>query len=232
MPTATLATEFTQDPDDITIGTVADTTADYGSGSNQDRGDAANFLLWSKTDEDAVRTFDNPAFGNELAIMEWQVNTPKDGWYEGILLRIQPYDAGANYVEEQSSGSVITQHASIFYYAATDKVYKAIAASTGQTPTNTSYFTEVTDLSTILDNTNIEVVILNVYVRTRAAACANDLHGKLDDRNCPNPDVKTKDKAYLIDALITSADANVAAGNYDQMDRIMRQIESKCQLAA
>lgn len=219
------ALTFTQDADDITVGTVANTTT-YGS-PNQDRGDAAEYLLWSKTDKDGNRVFDNPDDGNVLSILSWPVNTLKDGYYEAILLRIQPYDAGANYVEQQQSGSTITQYASVFYHATTDKVYKAIAASTGQAPTNTNYFEEVTDLSTIIDNSNLEDFILKVYTRPRANRAASILMGKLDDELCPNPSPKDRDKAYLIDGLIVSADSEVAQGNYREMDKIMRLIERK-----
>lgn len=216
---------FTQDADDITIGVVEDTTT-YGS-PNQDRGDAANYLLWSKTDKDGNRVFDNPLSGDELSVLTWSVNTLKDGFYEAIWLRIQPYDAGANYVEQQQTGSTITQYASVFYYPSTDKVYKAIIASTGELPTNTNAFVEVVDLSTVIDNSNLEDFILNVYTRPRASRAASILMGKLDDELCPNPTPKDREKAYLIDGLIISADSEVAQSNYREMDKIMRLIERK-----
>lgn len=231
----TPALRFTQDADNIEIGVVEDITADYGDGGNQAREDAANFLLWSKTDKDGNRTFDNPNFGNELSIMQWQVNTPKDGYYEAIWMRIQLYDAAANYVEQQQSGSTITQHASAFYYPSTDKVYKAIAPSQGQNPTNTNFFQEVTDLSTLIGNTNVETFIIEtgqtntkgVYVRTRASRAASILMGRLDDETCPSPSAKDREKAYLIDSLIQSADAEFAQGNPREMEKIMRYIERK-----
>jgi len=231
----TPALRFTQDADNIEIGIVEDITADYGDGGNQERGDAANFLLWSKTDKDGNRTFDNPDFGNELSIMQWQVNTPVDGYYEAIWMRIQPYSAVANYVEQQQSGSTITQYASVFYYATTDKVYKAIAPSQGQNPTNTNFFQEVTDLSTIIDNTNVETFFIQtgetntegVYVKTRASRAASILMGRLDDEKCPSPSAKDREKAYLINGLIFSADAEFAQHNPREMEKIMRLIEKK-----
>lgn len=218
---------FLQDADDITIGTVTDVTADYGSGGNQARGDAANYLLWSKTDKDGNRTFYNPSPGAVLSITAWSVSTPKDGYYEGIWMRIQPYSAGANYVEQQESGSTVTQYASVFYYATTDKVYKAIAPSTGQNPTNTNFFEEVTDLSTLIDNTNVQVYIEDFYTRPRANRAASILMGALDDTDCPTPSAKERDKAYYIDGLIISADSEFEQGNPRQMDKIMRLIEKK-----
>lgn len=218
---------FTQNTDNIALAVVTNTTT-YGTGGNQDRDEAAEFLLWSKTDKDGNRTFDNPDSGNKLTNLTYNVNTPKDGWYEGILERIQLYDAAANYVEEQSSGGVITQYASIFYYATTDRVYKAIQPSTGQTPTNTLYFSVVTDLSTIIDNTNIEVYIKDVYVRTRASRCASTLMGKLDDETCSNDKTQERNFAYYFTGLIDSADAEVSQENYEEMEKIMRQLETLC----
>lgn len=221
------ALTFTQNADDISIGVVADVTPDYGQGGNQDRGDAANYLLWSKTDKDGNRTFDNPLSGDELSVISWQVNTHKDGFYEAIWMRIQPYNAGTNYVEQQEAGGVVTQWPSAFYHAGTDKVYRSILPSTGQNPTNTTYFEEVADLSTLIPNTNVEVFILNVYVRPRSSQWASILMGRLDDEKCPNPSPKDRDLAYLIDAFIVSADAEFAQGNPREMEKIMRQIESK-----
>ena len=228
MSQPTLALTFTQDVDDIATGVVDDTTADYGSGSVEARSDKANFLLWSKTDENGTRTFDNPTSGNELTILQWDVNTAEDGFYEAILLRFPLYDAGTAYVIEVSSGGVISQYASVFYYATTDKVYKTIQAGTGQDPVNTAYFEEVTDLSTLITNTNVQVKIQDVYVRTRASRCATILLSKLNDTTCPNPSPKDRDKAYLIDALIVSADAKFAQGDSRGMEKIIRLIDRKC----
>lgn len=157
-----LSQEFTQDTDGLT-GTVTDTTTEgeYPT-PHVNRADAANYLLWSKTDEEGVRSFINPDPGEVLAVMSWDVATAVSGLYESILLRIAPYDNDEACVEEQSSGGVITQYPTIRYYAAEDKVYRCIAASTGNLPTNATYWEEVTDLSEVIDNTTIEQLILNV----------------------------------------------------------------------
>lgn len=228
MSQPTLALTFTQDADNIAIGVVDDTTADYGTGSVETRDEKANFLLWSKTDKDGNRTFDNPSTGNELSILQWSVNTPKDGYYEGILLRVPLYNYSEAYVIEQSSGGVISQYASVFYYATTDKVYKTIQANTGQVPTDTDYFEEVTDLSTLITNTNVQIKIVDFYVRTRASRCATILVGRLNDTTCPNPSTKDRDKAYYVDHQIAAADAAFAQGNPRAMEKIIRDIENKC----
>lgn len=222
---------FTQDASDITIGTVTDITADYGQGGVEARGDAANYLLWSKTDQDGNRVFTNPAAGNVLSVMSWSVSTAVDGWYQGILVRVQPYDNSANYVEQQSSGDVVTQYASVVYYPSTNKVYYCTAPSTGNLPTNTSFWAEVLDLSLILDNTNIQVKIVDFYVKTRASRCVSLKFAKLDDQTCQNDNGKSRNNAYYLRALIVSADSEFLQGNPEEMEKIIRQLENKCSTA-
>src|SRR5690606_26273353 len=102
-----------------------------------------NFLLWSKTDKNSNRTFDNPDQGTVTATLSYQVNTPQDGYYEAILMRFPFYNGAANYLQQQESNGVVSVYASVFYHSGSGKVYKAIADSTGQDPTDTDYFQEI-----------------------------------------------------------------------------------------
>jgi hypothetical protein len=222
---------FLQDASDITIATVSDTTADYGQGGVEARGDAANFLLWSKTDQDGNRVFTNPDFGNVLSVMNWSVSTQVDGWYQGILVRVQPYNNGSNYVPQQASGDIVTQYASIVYYGSTNKVYQCIAPSTGNLPTNTAFWAEVTDLSVILDNTNIQVKIVDIQTNPRASRCVSSKFAKLDDQTCQNDNGKSRNNAYYLRALLVSANSEFLQGNPEEMEKIIRQLESKCSMA-
>lgn len=222
---------FVQNAEDITVGTVTDTTADYGQGGVEARGDAANYLLWSKTDQDGNRVFTNPDPGDVLTIMNWSVSTLVDGWYQGILVRIQPYNNGSNYVPEQKSGDIVTQYASIVYYPATNKNYQCIAASTGNLPTNTSFWEEVPNLSLILTNTNIQVKIVDFYTHPRASRCVSSKFAKLDDQTCQNDNGKSRNFAYYLRSLLVSADSEFLQGNPEEMEKIIRQLESKCSTA-
>jgi hypothetical protein len=219
-----LSFAFTITQVDGGLTATAVNTTTYGT-PNQDRDEAAQVLLWSKTDKNGLRTFTNPDQGDVLNNLSYTVTTLTDGWYEGINVRIQPYDAGANYVEEQSSGGSITQYASIFYYATDGKYYKAIAPSTGQTPTDTDYFEEVT-LTTLADNlanTNIEVTYHNFYSEYRTNVCIRD---KDDDCcQCGDPDRDYVDGLY---SLKQSADTNYANGNPEIMEKIIRELEATC----
>jgi hypothetical protein len=219
----TPSTSFTQDADDINVGVVADTTSNYGTGGNPARSDAANYLLWSKTDENGNRVFGNPDFGDVLTIMSWTVATLVSGWYERMLMRIQFYNNATSYVEQQ--GTPITQYASIVYYASTNKVYKCIAPSTGNLPTNTSFWEEVTDLSTIIGNTNITTTITNTYVRSHVDECVKNKFANLANCGC---DDKNNKNAYYMNGLLIAADSAVLSGNYDDMQKIIASLESKC----
>lgn len=215
---------FAQDPSGET-GTVTDTTTAGGYPSPYtNRGDAANYLLWSKTDKDGNRTFYNPNFGDVLSIISWAVNTAVSGLYEAILLRIHPFDAEANYVEEQSSGGVITQYPSIVYYAATEKAYKCIAASSGNLPTDTDYFEEVTDFSTIIDNTTIDQEILNVNSDKLIDKCiAARFAGS--GCNCSSEDMQLNNQMM---GKKRAAEIEYASGNIYEYERIIAELNDTC----
>lgn len=221
----TPSTSFTQDVDDVHAGLVADTTSNYGTGGNPDRDDAANYLLWAELDSNGNRTFNNPDPGNVLTIMEWAVEMATGGWYQRMLMRIQFYDNGAAYVPQVEAGGVVSQYASIVYYASTNKVYKCILASTGNLPTNATYWEEVTDLSTIIANTNVTTTITDTYVRSIADAGVKELFANMA-KTCGCDD-KANKKAYLLDGLLIAADAAVEQDNYDEMETIIAYLESQ-----
>lgn len=215
-----ISQSFVQDTDGLT-GTVTDTTTEGEYPSPQvNRVDAANYLLWSKTDEEGVRAFLNPSFGDVLAVMSWDVATAVSGLYEAIFLRIKIYDNDEACVEEQSSGGVITQYATIRYYASTDKVYKCIAASTGNIPTDTDFWEEVPDLSEVIDNTTLEQSILNVNSdklidkaiaeRFAEAGCA-----------CGPEDYQLNNQLI---AQKRSAEINFASGNIYEYEKIIAHL--------
>lgn len=216
---------FTQNTD-IETGVVTD-TSDYGVGGNPARSATANYLLWSKTDQNSNRTFLYPSQGNVLSTLTYTVSTTLDGYFEGILMRITPYDNGENYVEQQQSGSVITQYASIVAY--NSLVYKCIAPSTGNLPTDTNFWEEVTlqELYTLLDNTNIHVFIEDFYIKVRSSACANEKFKANCGCGC-NDDLNKIRPALNIRYKIISADSAFANGNPEQMDKIIRDVEATC----
>jgi hypothetical protein len=221
---------FTQDSNDISIGVFANTTPDYGTGGNPARSDAAEYILWSKTNQSGNRVFDNPIQGDVLTNLNYNVNTPEDGYYEGIRLRIGIYNNGASYVEEQESGGEITQYASIVYYGSTDKIYKATNPGSGNLPTDTDFWEEVPeeDWSDLIPNTNVEVYIEKVRVQPRVSKCISSKFASLDDCTCQNNNDRSNKSAYYLNGLLISADSEWANGNYEEYEKIIRQITSKC----
>lgn len=217
---------FAQDPDGTT-GTVTDTTETGGYPTpNTDRGDAADYLLFSKTDKNGNRTFNNPDFGSVLAIVSWAVATAVSGLYEAILLRIKPYDNGTAYVPEIESGGIITQYPSIVYYASENKVYKCTVASTGNLPTNTNYWEEVTDLSTVIDNTTLDQEILTIQSDKLIDKC---IAAKFAGAGC---NCSTEDKQYLNDMMAEkrAAEINFASENYYEYEKIIENLNNTCGL--
>lgn len=218
-----LTPTFTITQQDGGLSAIAVNTTTYGS-PNQNRNDAAEFVLWSKTDMNGLRTFTNPDQGNVLTNLQYIVSTTVDGWYELIRVRVQPYNPGTNYVEEQSSGGQITQYASVVYY--TDgNVYKAIAPSTGQSPLDTNYFVLVplNSFNDNLANTNIDVYYKNFYSEYRTNVCIRDK----DDNNCRcgNKNNGEIDELY---SLKQSADTSFANGSPEDMEKKIRELENSC----
>jgi len=214
---------FTITQQDGGLTALAVNTTVYGP-PNQNRNDAAEFILWSKTDKNGLRTFMNPDQGNVLTNLQYTLATSVDGWYELIRVRVQPYDPDANYVEQQSSGGHITQYASVVYY--TDgNIYKSVAASTGQSPLDPNYFAlvPVDSLGDMLANTNIEVYYQNFYSEYRTNVCIRDK----DDNNCRcgNKNDGEIDGLY---SLKQSADTNYANGYPEVMEKIIRELENSC----
>lgn len=218
---------FAQSSEDISVGTVTDITDDYGQGSVEARADAANYLLWAKTDQDGNRTFYNPVPGNVLAVMAWSIATELDGWYQGILLRIQPYNNSAAYLNQQESEGEITRYPGIVYYPAEQKVYMCIEDSTGNLPTDTDFWEEVIDFSDLILNTNVQVKIVDFMTHPRASRFASTEMGKLDDESFVNRNDKQRKFAYKLRGLIISAESEFAQGNPEEMQKIIAQVNSE-----
>lgn len=220
-----LSPSFTIAQDNGGLTATATNTTTYG-GANQDRDEAAEFVLWSKTDKDGNRVFTNPDQGDVLTKLIYTVAAVVSGLYELIWLRIQFYSAGANYVEEQTSGGVITQYASVFYYGTTGKVYKAIVPSTGQDPTDTNYFVEVTvaSLYTLINNTNLEQYIKNFDGLYAINKC---ITGRLAGEGC---NCESSDREYNMDLFskYLSATSNFNTGNIYQFEAQIEELNTSC----
>lgn len=220
---------LTLSTDNIDVATVSDTTDDYGQGSVEARSDKANILLWAKCDENGDRTFFNPDFGSVLTVMAWSITVADNGWWQGILCRIGLYSSSESYVEQQQSGSEITQYSSIVYYGSTNKFYYCIQPNNSgdpKLPTDTAYWTEVSDYSTLIENTNVQVFIKDFAVRSKVSKWVSELFAKLNDENFVNRNDKLRNYVYNLEGLIVSADANFAQGKPEGFEKIIHELQS------
>lgn len=210
---------------DIESGVVTDAT-DYGVSGNPLRNAKSNYLLWSKTDKNGVRTFYNPDQEDVSTNLTYDVDTATDGHYEGILMRFGNYNGAIAYVEQQMSGSTITQYASIVYYNGV--VYKATAPGTGNLPTDTNFWEPVTDLSTLIANTNVDVYIEDFYIKVRASQCVNSKFEDMDKCGCNGSDMYALRGALQLKAMLLSADLAFADDNAALMEKIISEINATC----
>lgn len=210
---------------DIESGVVTDAT-DYGVSGNPLRSAKSNYLLWSKTDKNGVRTFSNPDQEDVASNLTYDVATATDGHYEGILMRFGNYDNGTAYVEQQMSGSTITQHASVVYYNGV--IYRAIAPGTGNLPTDTNFWEVISDLSTLIANTNVDVYIEDFYIKVRASQCVNSKFEDMDNCGCSGGDLYNLKNALQLKAMLISADLAFADDNASLMEKIISEINATC----
>lgn len=203
---------FTQDTD-IATGVVAD-ASDYGVGGNPARSAKANYLLWSKTDKNGVRTFSNPSQGNVLSNLSYAVATATDGHYEGILMRFDIYDNGTAYDEDDAvydNGSV----------------YRATQATTGNLPTDANFWEVVSDLSTLISNSSVDVYIEDFYIKVRASQCVNSKFTNMDNCGC-SKDLYSISGALQLKAMLITADLAFADDNPSLMEKIISEINATC----
>lgn len=221
-----LAPSFTVVQDDGGLTAVATNTTTYG-GANQDRNEAAEIILWSKTDKDGNRVFTNPDQGDVLTKLIYSVATLVSGLYELIWLRIQPYDGSTAYVEEQSTGGAITQYPSTVYYPATGFVYRCIVPTTGNLPTDTNFWEVVefnSSIPLIIGNPNIEQYIKNVDILYGINKC---ITGRLAGEGC---NCESSDREYNMNLFskYLSATSNFNAGNIYEFEAIIEELNTSC----
>ena len=202
---------------------TATNTTVYGS-PEEDRNEAAEYVLWSKTDKNGNRDFTNPDQGDVLTKLAYTVDTPVSGLYELIWLRIQPYDNATAYVEQQESGGVITQYPSVVYY--NGSVYKCIAPTTGNLPTDVTYWEVVplASLQDLLGNSNIEEYIKNWDGIYQINKC---ITSRLAEAGC---DCGVQDREYNQElfSLYLAAKSNFEIGNIYEFEEIIEELNTKC----
>ena len=221
----TFTRTFTQNVTGLT-GLITNTTV-YG-GANQDRNEAAEYLLWAKLDANGAATYYNPSQGNVLTALTYTVATTLSGWFQDIGLRIQFYDPGTGYVKQVTNGQgVVTTYESIVYQDGS--VYRCINDVTGTAPDadgGSAYWTLVPfdQLYTLLSNTNIEVSVEDRYVYAGVNQQLSTLFASKKNCGCSLQDLE-----YILGlrGLKISADSEFANEDYNEGQRIIENIQSQ-----
>lgn len=194
----------------------------WGSGGNPARNLRALVLFVTKTDKNGARTLlvVTPDSADPLVVSAWDVAISLDGLVEKILFVVQLYGAGVAYVTDD-----------VFYYPVNSKFYKATQGSTGQTPTNPTYFVEVPVASlytTEINNdcTTMEVAVLNDLITGRNEEVLSDLWEEGTDVFLNGKYDLKYSKADYIDSVLNGAHAALANERQYEAEEIVRGIEN------
>lgn len=194
----------------------------WGVGSNPARNTRALTLFVTKTDKNGARTLltVSPDTSDPLTVAAWDVDISQDGLIEKILFSAKLYDAGYAYVTDD-----------VFYYTTNSKYYKAKQASTGQLPTNSTYFDEVPvaalyTAEILNDCTTMEVEVINDLIMGNTEMVLSDDWEEVSDVFLNGKYNLEYSKADYLDSLVNSAEAALANGRPLEAEEIVRGIEN------
>lgn len=194
----------------------------WGSGGNPARNLRALVLFVTKTDKNGARTLltVTPNTADPLTVSAWDVAISQDGLVEKILFSVQLYGAGVAYVTDD-----------VFYYTTNGKFYKATQNSTGQTPTNPTYFVEVPQANLytneiLNDCTTMEVVTLNDLVTGRIEEDLSELWEEVTDVFLNGQYDLKFSKADYVDGILNGAYAALQNQRQYEAEEIVRGIEN------
>ena len=126
----------------VYTGTITDATADYGVGPNPLRSEGAFYISGFKLNKDGSVAEDLvfDSYDPETDT-EYTFTIPKDGWHQFYGVFVPDYDNAYAYSQYELAlqGGV---------------VYQALTATTGNAPPNATYWSVVTDPTTIVDAEN------------------------------------------------------------------------------
>lgn len=194
----------------------------WGSGGNPARNQKALALFVTKTDKNGARTLltSTPNTTNPLTVSAWDVTISLDGLVEKILFVVDIWVSGTFATDD------------IIFYTVNSKFYKATQASTGQLPTNATYFVEVpqADLyanEVLNDCTTMEVDIQNDLIMGNTDLALAEEYQKVTDVFLNGKyEVNKLSKADYIDALVNGAEAALVAGRPYEAEEIVRGINN------
>lgn len=205
----------------------------YGS-PEEDRNEAAEYLLAAHVDENSTENFQTVDSGNVLTKLSYTVPSPVDGHYRYTLLRIPFWDSGTSYVTEIVDGNeIITTYANLVYYAATDKVYKSKTIHSNEAPDGVNgalNWEEITDLTDedIRNNTTILSFVYNDIIDCKAKKCVKDELYKLVLKGCDPADVNKLLPYLKKQILLAGAQSKNEDDKPEQAETILVQLNKLC----
>lgn len=194
----------------------------WSQGGNTARNLRALVLFVTKTDKDGNRTLltITPNTADPLTVSAWDVAIALDGLVEKILFSVQLYDAGVAYVTDD-----------VVYYTTNGKFYKAKQNSTGQTPTDTTYFLEVPPANlytneVLNDTTKMEVDIQDDLITGRLEQVIADEYEAVTDVFLNGKYSLEFSKADYLDGLLNGALAAMENDRKYEAEEIIRGVEN------
>ncbi len=201
---------------DASEATFTDDTA-YG-GANPDRNEVAVYIEIWKVDSAGVTTVvELPNLDPDTAD-EWTFNSEIDGHYKVLMYIIENYSGGTAYVTDD-----------VVYYSGL--LYKAIQATTGNLPTNITYWELVEELSdTIEDGNNVLTTYKDYLVIEHGKKCAGDAavdwSRDSDCGACGKLDLASK--ALQRRLMVIAAQRFATINLYNKAEAIARKLETAC----
>jgi hypothetical protein len=197
----------------------------------QERSDAANILIAAHVTQKGVEEFVTIDSAPYLSKIEYDINNTVDGHYLFELLRFPIYDINASYIKEVlDSNDEIATYASLVYYEATNKFYKAIEPSNNIAPDSVDgalYWEEITDftLDEIRESDKISIYVYNDTYMCRSRKCVRDY---LLSIGCNCDDMAKYMNYFKRKAMLDGAQANSDSEKYPQAETNIRLLETMC----
>lgn len=193
----------------------------WGSGGNPARNTKALALFVTKTDKNGARTLlvTTPDVSNPVTVSAWDVAIAVDGLVEKILFVVNIW----------ASGTFATND--IIFYSVNSKFYKATQASTGQLPTNATFFVEVPQANLYTNEilnpcvTMVVTVLNDLIVGYIDLALADEYEANTDVFLNGKYDLKSNKADYLF-GLVNGAESALIQGRQYEAEEIVRGIHN------
>jgi hypothetical protein len=209
------ALSFSSDADTATI-----TDAVVYGGANPLRAAVAVFIEGWKMDADSESTAITITNTAPDSATTWTFESDEDGWYKVRQYIIPNW----NILTAYTTGQVV--------YYTNGNVYRAIASSTGNLPTNTTYFTEVEfNDATVDDANNVITGYKDYLVIEHGKKCAGEAVAAWSkDEDCGScKKVELMASWLQKDALVYAAERFAAISLFNKAEAIARKLETYCE---